>query len=136
MTDTNVIFEDARTYTAWQERPVADDLLQRAYDVAKMGPTSSNCCPMRVAFVRSAEAKARLKPFLSEGNVEKTMKADDAFKGYTALLQQNTFSYFGYGIEEGEIISYYINGAYDLLVTFGKKSIDGVDCVRIQVMET
>ena len=75
MTDTNVIFEDARTYTVWKERPVADDLLQWAYDVAKMGPTSSNCCPMRVVFVRSTEAKARLKPFLSEGNVEKTMKA-------------------------------------------------------------
>ena len=75
MTDTKVIFEDARTHTAWQERPVMDELLRRVYDVAKMGPTSSNCCPMRVVFVKSAEAKARLKPCLSEGNVEKTMKA-------------------------------------------------------------
>jgi len=75
MTDTKVIFEDARTHTAWQERPVTDDLLRRIYDVAKMGPTSSNCCPMRVDFVKSADSKARLRPCLSEGNVEKTMKA-------------------------------------------------------------
>jgi len=54
---------------------VLDELLRRVYDVARMGPTSSNCCPMRVIFVKSAEAKARLKPCLSEGNVEKTMKA-------------------------------------------------------------
>ena len=75
MTDTRVIFEDARTHTVWQERSVTDDLLRRVYDLAKMGPTSSNCCPMRVVFVKSAEAKARLKPCLNEGNVDKTMKA-------------------------------------------------------------
>jgi 3-hydroxypropanoate dehydrogenase len=75
MTDTKTIFDDARTHTAWLERPVPDELLRRVYNVTKMGPTSSNCCPMRVVFVKSAEAKARLKPFLNEGNVEKTMKA-------------------------------------------------------------
>ena len=75
MTDTKAIFEDARTHVTWQERPVTDDLLRRIYDVAKMGPTSSNCCPMRVVFVKAAEAKARLTPCLNEGNVEKTMKA-------------------------------------------------------------
>jgi len=75
MIDTTAMFEDARTYTAWQERPVTDELLRRVYDLAKLGPTSSNCCPMRVVFVKSAEAKARLKPCLNEGNVEKTMKA-------------------------------------------------------------
>ena len=88
MTDTKVIFEDARTHTAWQERPVTDDLLRRVYDVAKMGPTSSNCCPMRLVFVKSAEAKARLKPCLSEGNVEKTMKAPA-----TAIIAYDTEFY-------------------------------------------
>jgi len=75
MADTKEIFEEARTNAVWQERPVPDDLLRRVYDVAKMGPTSANCCPMRVVFVKSAEGKARLKPCLNEGNVEKTMKA-------------------------------------------------------------
>jgi len=74
-TDTKAIFEDARTFTTWQARPVPDELLQRIYELARLGPTSSNCCPMRAVFVRSAEAKARLEPCLDEGNVEKTMRA-------------------------------------------------------------
>jgi 3-hydroxypropanoate dehydrogenase len=40
-----------------------------------MGPTSANMCPMRIIFVKSQEAKARLKPALDAGNVDKTMKA-------------------------------------------------------------
>jgi 3-hydroxypropanoate dehydrogenase len=75
MIDTKVIFEDAHTHNGWQDTPVPDDLLRRVYDIAKMGPTSSNCCPMRVLFVKSAEGKARLRPTLNEGNVDKTMKA-------------------------------------------------------------
>jgi len=88
MTDTKVIFEDARTHTAWQEHLVPDELLRRVYDVAKMGPTSANCCPMRVAFVKSAAAKARLKPCLSEGTVDKTMKAPA-----TAIIAYDTQFY-------------------------------------------
>src|SRR3546814_11777056 len=48
-------------------------LFLSAYDLAKMGPTSANCSPMRVVFVRSPEAKAKLKPCLDRGNVEKTL---------------------------------------------------------------
>jgi len=88
MTDTKEIFEEARTNAVWQERPVPDDLLRRVYDVAKMGPTSANCCPMRVVFVRSAEGKERLKPCLNEGNVEKTMKAPA-----TAIIAYDTQFY-------------------------------------------
>ena len=75
MTDTKEIFEEARTNTVWLTRPVPDGLLRRVYEVAKMGPTSANCCPMRVVFVTSPGGKERLKPCLNEGNVEKTMKA-------------------------------------------------------------
>lgn len=88
MTDTKEIFENARTHTAWQARPVPDELLRRVYDVAKMGPTSSNCCPMRVIFVKSAEAKERLKPCLSAGNVDKTMAAPA-----TAIIAHDTRFY-------------------------------------------
>ena len=69
------LFLEARTFNAWLDKPVSDDLLVQAVDLAKMGPTSVNASPMRVVFVRSAEAKAKLKPALSEGNVEKTMAA-------------------------------------------------------------
>lgn len=71
----NVIFRDARTHSAWQNKPVDDALLQAAYDLARMGPTSANMCPLRIAFVKSPEAKAKLKPLLDAGNVEKTMAA-------------------------------------------------------------
>lgn len=55
--------------------PVPRALLERVVDVARWGPTSNNALPMRVVFVTSPEAKARLRPALSEGNVEKTMAA-------------------------------------------------------------
>ena len=71
----DIIFRDARTHRSWLEEEVSDVLLQAIYDLAKMGPTSANCSPMRVVYVKSTEAKERLKPALSKGNVEKTMAA-------------------------------------------------------------
>ncbi len=69
------LFRDARTHNGWQDRPVGDDQLHALYDLWKMGPTSANCSPARVVFVRSAEAKKKLEPALSEGNRAKTMAA-------------------------------------------------------------
>ena len=69
------LFRDARTHTAWLDKPVSDDLLRQLYDVAKWGPTSANASPARFVFLRSREAKERLRSVLSPGNVEKTMTA-------------------------------------------------------------
>ena len=69
------MFRTARTHNAWQDKPVDDALLHRLIDLTKFGPTSANSSPARFVFVKSDEAKARLKPALSEGNVEKTMAA-------------------------------------------------------------
>ena len=69
------LFLDARTHNKWQSKEVPDELLHRLVDVLKMGPTSANCSPARFIFVKSKEAKERLKPHLSEGNGEKTMQA-------------------------------------------------------------
>ena len=69
------LFREARTHNAWQERDVPDDLLHQVVALLKLGPTSANCSPARFIFVKSREAKERLKPHLSEGNREKTMKA-------------------------------------------------------------
>jgi 3-hydroxypropanoate dehydrogenase len=69
------LFLNARTFTHWQNRAVPDDILEHLFDLAKMGPTSANCSPARFIFVKSAEAKARLRPCLAEGNIEKTMHA-------------------------------------------------------------
>lgn len=69
------LFRQARTHNAWRDEPVSDVMLQAVYDLAKMGPTSANCQPLRLVFVKSAEAKARLKPHLASGNRDKTMAA-------------------------------------------------------------
>jgi 3-hydroxypropanoate dehydrogenase len=71
----DVLFREARTHNAWTDQPVSDTMLRAVYELAKMGPTSANCSPMRVVFVRSPEGKRRLAPSLSAGNLEKTMKA-------------------------------------------------------------
>ena len=71
----NLLFRDARTHSAWLDKPVDDALLRKIYDLAKMGPTSANMCPMRIVFVRSQAAKEKLKPALDGGNVQKTMSA-------------------------------------------------------------
>jgi 3-hydroxypropanoate dehydrogenase len=70
-----ILFHDARTHSVWQDRPVSEELLYAAWDLAKMGPTSANSSPARIVFVTSREAKERLKAALSEGNVAKTMAA-------------------------------------------------------------
>ncbi len=69
------LFHEARTHNGWSEQEVSDALLREAVDVAKWGPTSANCSPMRIVFVRSAAAKARLAPALAPGNLDKTMAA-------------------------------------------------------------
>ena len=69
------MFRDARTQNEWQDQEVSDVLLQAVFDLAKMGPTSANCSPMRLLFLKSKEAKEKLRPALIEGNVAKTMAA-------------------------------------------------------------
>ncbi|MEQ6290125.1 malonic semialdehyde reductase [Vogesella sp. GCM10023246] len=69
------LFTDARTHTHWQERKVSETTLHELFDLLKMAPTSANCSPARFVFVQSPEAKAKLKPCLSAGNVDKTMLA-------------------------------------------------------------
>jgi 3-hydroxypropanoate dehydrogenase len=71
----DLIFRNARTHVAWRDEPVDDALLRQVYDLAKLGPTSANMCPMRIVFVRSKEGKEKLKPALDAGNVAKTMAA-------------------------------------------------------------
>jgi nitroreductase len=68
-------FFEAHTANAFTSQPVDDALLHQLHDLCKWGPTSLNCLPMRLVFVRSAAAKAKLKEALSPGNVDKTMAA-------------------------------------------------------------
>ena len=71
----DLLFREARSHNGWQDRPVSDDQLRRIYDLMKMGPTSNNCCPARIRFLRSRKAKERLRLAIAEANIEKTMTA-------------------------------------------------------------
>ncbi|HZF10017.1 MAG TPA: malonic semialdehyde reductase [Thermoanaerobaculia bacterium] len=69
------LFRKARTHGAWLDEPVSDDVLRQLYELMKWAPTSANSCPARILFLRTPEAKKRLLPALSPGNVDKTMQA-------------------------------------------------------------
>ncbi|MBP0630405.1 MULTISPECIES: malonic semialdehyde reductase [unclassified Cupriavidus] len=69
------IFRGARSQNGWLPTPVADSKLRELYDLMKFGPTSVNCSPARLVFVRTEEGRAKLRPALAPGNVEKTMAA-------------------------------------------------------------
>ncbi len=73
--DLDVMFREARTYSTWQDKDVSDVMIRAIYDLLKMAPTSANCSPGRVLFVKSKADKERLKPHLDAGNVDKTMQA-------------------------------------------------------------
>jgi len=69
------LFTDARTFSAWQDKTVPSELIEELYELTKFAPTSVNGSPARFIFVTSPEAKAKLKPALAEGNIDKTMTA-------------------------------------------------------------
>jgi 3-hydroxypropanoate dehydrogenase len=69
------IFTDARTHNGFTDKPVSEELLRRAVELAEIAPTSVNQSPMRIVFARSKEAKQRLAPALIPGNLEKTLAA-------------------------------------------------------------
>lgn len=79
---------DARTHNGWIDKPVDDALLRRLYELARMGPTAFNCQSMRLVFIKSHEAKERLRPTLAPGNVDKTMPAP-----VTAIVAYDTEFY-------------------------------------------
>lgn len=84
----DLLYKEARTYSAWQDRPVDPALLRQIHDLVRWAPTSANCEPLRVTFVTSSAGKEKLRPCLSPGNVDKTMSAP-----VTAILAYDTRFY-------------------------------------------
>ena len=70
-----LLFREARTHNKFTEEPISDETLHELYDILKFGPTSANSSPARFLFLRTKEAKERLAPALSSGNLAKTMAA-------------------------------------------------------------
>jgi 3-hydroxypropanoate dehydrogenase len=71
----DLLFRKARSHNGWLDKPVTDELLRQLYELMKWGPTSANCSPARLVFVRTPANKERIRPALSPNNVEKTMTA-------------------------------------------------------------
>jgi 3-hydroxypropanoate dehydrogenase len=85
----DTLFREARSHNAWQDRPVSDETLRQLYELMKWGPTSANSEPARVLFLRTRQAKERLRGALAPGNVEKTMSAPvTAIIGYDAKFYE------------------------------------------------
>src|SRR6195256_479560 len=71
----DLLFREARSHNKFTDQPVTDDELRALHDLLKQGPTSANCSPARFLFLRTKEAKDKLAPALSSGNLDKTMGA-------------------------------------------------------------
>jgi len=71
----DLIWRRGRSYNGWTDQAVSEPLIRAVYDLTKMGMTSANCSPARFVFIGSPEGKERLRPFLMESNVDKTMAA-------------------------------------------------------------
>ena len=71
----DLLFRQARTHNSWLPKSVSDDTLRELYELMKWCPTSANCSPARILFLRTQEAKQRLLPALAPGNIDKTMSA-------------------------------------------------------------
>jgi 3-hydroxypropanoate dehydrogenase len=87
-TALDTLFRTARTQNAWTTKPISDETLRELYDLAKFGPTSANSSPARFVFVRTQEAREKLLPALSAGNVAKTMSA-----AVTVIVAYDPFFY-------------------------------------------
>ncbi|MFY8093191.1 MAG: malonic semialdehyde reductase [Niveispirillum sp.] len=79
------LFRTARTFNGFTDQPVAPESLRQIHDLLRWGPTSANCCPLRILFLTTPAAKERLRPALSAGNLAKTLSAP-----VTAILAYDT----------------------------------------------
>jgi 3-hydroxypropanoate dehydrogenase len=69
------LLTEARTINTWTNQEVSVETLKEIYEIMKMGPTSANNCPARLIFLKSSDAKERLRKALKPNNIDKTMKA-------------------------------------------------------------
>jgi len=91
----DVLFRHARTHHAWRDQPVTDEQLRQIYELVKWGPTSANSCPARLIFLRTKEAKERVIPALSPGNVPQVQGAPvTAIIGYDVKFYEKMTKLF------------------------------------------
>jgi len=132
-----ILFTEARSHKAWLNKEVTDDQIDQIYNLLKFAPTSGNCCPARFTFIKSDEAKKRLKPALDQGNIDKSMKApyvviisyDTEFYESLSILSPHNDAKAGFIGKEKKIkntaeFNASLQGAYFIMAT---RSL-GLDC--------
>jgi nitroreductase len=73
--ELNLLWNEARSYSHWQDKSVSTTQLEELYNLLKFAPTAANSCPARFVFIKSEASKQKLKKSLAEGNIEKSMSA-------------------------------------------------------------
>lgn len=71
----DLLFFEARTFNNWQDKPVSPMAIKELANLMKWAPTSANCSPARLVFVRSEEAKDKLAATAMEANQPKIRSA-------------------------------------------------------------
>ena len=97
LSDKNLalLFGEARSMNGWQDKEVSNDMVKSIYELTKMGPTSTNCCPARFKFIKSDDQKQLLKEALLPNNVDKVMSAPViAIIGYDLDFSDNMSKLF------------------------------------------
>ena len=133
----NLLFGEARSMNGWQDKEVSDEMIKSIYNLTKMGPTSTNCCPARFKFIKSEDQKLRLKEVLLPNNVDKVMSAPViAIIGFDLDFSENMGKLFPHMdvapmYKNDEIINHStafrnssLQGAYFMMVTRAL----GLDC--------
>ena len=114
-----LIFQNARTYSTWLSKEISEDLLKKVVRLSMLGPTSANCSPLRIVFLRSQQAKDRLLPHLDAGNVEKTMNAP-----VTAIFAMDMYFYDNFHIlfPHADAKSWFVNNEKLIIETAFRNS--------------
>ena len=133
----DILFNEARSHKAWLNKDVTNDQINQIYNLLKFAPTSGNCCPARFTFLKTIEAKNRLKPFLDLGNIDKSMDApcvviisyDTEFYEFLPILSPHNDAKSGFIGKESRIkntaqFNSTLQGAYFIMAS---RSV-GLDC--------
>lgn len=131
------LFNEARTYNDWLDKPVSDEQLHAIWDLMKMAPTSANMQPARIIWAKSEEEKQRLAGLAMEGNRDKILAAPvTAIVGYDIDFHEELPWLFPHtdakswfegdekGREEGAFRNSSLQGAYLILAARAL----GLDC--------
>lgn len=139
------LFNEARTYNGWLDKPVSDEQCHAIWNLTKMAPTSANMQPVRIVWVKSSEQKDKLAKCVMDGNKDKVLAAPvTAIIGYDIDFHEELPWLFPHtdakswfegdekGREEGAFRNSSLQGAYLIMAA---RAI-GLDCGPMSGFDT